>query len=301
MAYLGGMLQRQNTTDPALAAFLSSVDVLPRTRESYASIIKLFLSYAQAEPLTPALVRSWKEHLLSKGIADLSVSSYLSALRSWMAWGVEQGLLATNVAKQIKGPKADKRFRRLPVNEHAPAILEAAHRDARQSLMVQLMLRAGLRTIELVRANVGDRQVRNGRDVLYIQRKGRSSKDAFVVMHPALCSAWDAYMQQRGPCKPTDALFISKRGTKATERISTRSVRMLTSKALVDAKVKEPRITAHSLRHTFAVAALRAGCSVTDVQLALGHASIDTTSLYLSTERENQRLQRPAELAITEY
>jgi integrase len=70
---------------------------------------------------------------------------------------------------------------------------------------------------------------------------------------------------------------------------------------LKDAKVKEPRITAHSLRHTFAIAALRAGVPVADVQLAMGHASIDTTSLYLATEREQQRLQRPAELAITEY
>ena len=89
-------------TDPALAAFLQSVDVMPRTREAYASSIKLFLQYAQQQPLTPALVRSWKEHLLERGVGDLSVSSYLSALRSWMAWGVSHGLIAGNVASRIK-------------------------------------------------------------------------------------------------------------------------------------------------------------------------------------------------------
>jgi site-specific recombinase XerD len=288
-------------TDPALAAFLQSVDVMPRTREAYASSIKLFLQYAQQQPLTPSLVRSWKEHLLERGVGDLSVGSYLSALRSWMAWGVSHGLIAGNVASEVKGPKAEKRFRRQPVNSHAQAILSIAGRDARTSLMVQLMLRGGLRTIELCRANVGDRQTREGRDVLNVQRKGRSSKDGFIVMHPALCEAWDAYIQERGPARPSDALFVGQRGSKAQQRISTRTVRNITSEVLKDAKVKEPRITAHSLRHTFAIAALRAGVPVADVQLAMGHASIDTTSLYLATEREQQRLQRPAELAITEY
>lgn len=288
-------------TDPALAAFLQSVDVMPRTREAYASSIKLFLQYAQQQPLTPSLVRSWKEHLLERGVGDLSVGSYLSALRSWMAWGVSHGLIAGNVASEVKGPKAEKRFRRQPVNSHAQAILSIAGRDARTSLMVQLMLRGGLRTVELCRANVGDRQTREGRDVLNVQRKGRSSKDGFIVMHPALCEAWDTYIQERGPARPSDALFIGQRGSKAQQRISTRTVRNITSEVLKDAKVKEPRITAHSLRHTFAIAALRAGVPVADVQLAMGHASIDTTSLYLATEREQQRLQRPAELAITEY
>lgn len=289
------------TQDPALSAFLRSVDVMPRTRQAYASSIRLFLQYAQQQPLSPQLVRSWKEHLLERGVSDLSVSSYLSALRSWMAWGVAHGLLAGNVASEVRGPKAQKRYRRQPVNSHAQPILEIAGRDARTSLMVQLMLRAGLRTIELVRANVGDRQTREGRDVLYVQRKGRSSKDGFVVMHPALCAAWDAYIQERGPARPTDALFVGQRGSKAGQRITTRSIRSITSDVLKEAKVKEPRITAHSLRHTFAIAALRAGVPVADVQLAMGHASIDTTSLYLATEREQQRLQRPAELAITEY
>ena len=41
------------------------------------------------------------------------------------------------------------------------------------------------------------------------------------------------------------------------------------------------RITAHSLRHSFATAMLEAGHSITQVQELLGHSSVETTQVYL--------------------
>jgi integrase/recombinase XerD len=47
------------------------------------------------------------------------------------------------------------------------------------------------------------------------------------------------------------------------------------------AGIEAKRISPHSVRHTFAIRALRAGASPVAAQKLLGHASLSTTSRYL--------------------
>ena len=44
----------------------------------------------------------------------------------------------------------------------------------------------------------------------------------------------------------------------------------------------------HALRHTCATELLRAGATVADVRVFLGHASVKTTSIYLASGEERQ-------------
>jgi len=45
---------------------------------------------------------------------------------------------------------------------------------------------------------------------------------------------------------------------------------------------------AHALRHTCATELLRSGANLADVRTMLGHASIKTTSIYLSSDAQRQ-------------
>lgn len=63
--------------------------------------------------------------------------------------------------------------------------------------ILNLMLRTGLRGIEIVRANCRDIQTKAGVDVLYVQGKGRASKDNFVVLTPKALSPIAAYLEKR--------------------------------------------------------------------------------------------------------
>jgi integrase/recombinase XerC/integrase/recombinase XerD len=160
------------------------------------------------------------------------------------------------------------------------------------------MLRAGLRGVELSRANIGDRTIRAGRDVLHVQGKGKDDREAFVVLAPSVVLAWNAYVAQLGPVHISSPLFPSSRGPKAGERLSTRSIRAEVSAVLQRAGVKEARVTAHSLRHTCAVELRRAGASLQDVQRVLRHASSDTTALYSAFAEDEIRLAAPPEMLL---
>lgn len=56
--------------------------------------------------------------------------------------------------------------------------------------------------------------------------------------------------------------------------------------------------TAHSLRHTTAVAILKHGGSITDVQSVLRHSSPVTSQIYTESVKEELRLQNAPELML---
>jgi len=56
-------------------------------------------------------------------------------------------------------------------------------------------------------------------------------------------------------------------------------------KALRNAAICRPGITLHSLRHSFASLLLKNGCDLVSIKELLGHASLESTSIYLHVER----------------
>lgn len=291
-------LSSAQTSAPVVEAFLEAQDVRKHTLENYRHhLAAFFAQLPPGEPVTPAAVSAWRDRLLAEGKSALSVGSYLSAVRVFFAWCNRTGL-SPNLAQGVKSPKAERRFRRLPLSTDGARNVLAACRTPRERLLVELMLRAGLRGVELSRANVGDRTIRAGRDVLHVQGKGRDDREAFVVLSPSVLAAWSAYLSELGPVHPNAPLFPSRRGPKAGERLSTRSIRAEVGEVLERAGVKERRVTAHSLRHTCAVELRRAGASLQETQRVLRHASSDTTALYSAFAEDELRLASPPEMLL---
>ena len=87
----------------------------------------------------------------------------------------------------------------------------------------------------------------------------------------------------RRKIKPEDYVFVSVSNNSKGKQLSRRSIRTIVDRYLIATglKHKEGRtISAHSLRHTAATQALRAGADLRQVQDLLGHADPRTTSIY---------------------
>ena len=284
--------------DQLIELFLAGTAVSATTRATYAAALRNFAAALRpGEPVTPRAIAAWRDALTASGLSALSANTYLSCVRVFFRWAHAEGM-GTNAAQGVRGLRVRKAFRRDALTADLAGKVLAACPDARARLIVELELRQGLRGVEVHRTNVGDLTTRDGHDVLFVQGKGRGDKDEFVVMCPATMEAWHRYMAERGPCHPNDPLVVSGRGPTARHRMTTRGIRTIVTGALVAAKVKTPRVTAHSCRHTTANLLRLAGVPLTDIQRVLRHRSVDTTQIYTAYAEDAARLANPTEYQL---
>ena len=168
----------------------------------------------------------------------------------------------------------------------------------REYAIINLMLRTGLRCIEVIRTNIEDIKYKGGQKVLMIQGKGWDDKQQFVCLTEKCSKAIDDYLATRGRTKGGDPLFISNSNNNSEGRLTPIFVSWIVKKALRGIGLNDHTYTAHSLRHTCAVSILRAGGTIQDAQGVLRHASPVTTQLYISSINEEKRLKAPAEYLL---
>ena len=165
----------------------------------------------------------------------------------------------------------------------------------RNYAMLNLMLRTGLRTIEVSRADVGDVVIKRERRVLKVWGKGHAEKDDFVVLTDEAWLPIEQYLQERGECKPDEPLFATNGFGHNGGRMSTRSIQDICKKNLRAIGLDGHEYSAHSLRHTTGTQILKNGGSMMDVQQVLRHTSPSTSQLYVNTIMEEKRLDDASE------
>lgn len=164
--------------------------------------------------------------------------------------------------------------------------------------MYLLAVNAGLRTVEISRANIKDLETKSGQTWLYIWGKGRTEPDQRKPLAPEVAAALKDYINTRSD-RPTGAspLFVSTGNRSGGKRIATTTISTMLKRAMQEAGFDSERLTAHSLRHSAAQAALQAsGDNIYTAQKYLRHSSPTTTEIYL---HEDERTEK-AELAIAQ-
>jgi integrase/recombinase XerC len=231
-------------------------------------------------------VAAYKGYLMEeRGLSQVSVSTYLTALRRFCQYLVDVGLLDENPASAVKGNRRPSEHSRRPLSaKEVGHLLEtlstAAAIDRRDRAIVYCMLYAGLSEIEIVRADVQDLEQTLMGWFLRVQGKGRTVKDQQVHVDPPVMEALHSYLDARGRVRPEDPLFVSHGHRSDGERLNTRSVRSRINALLKEAGLKRPGITPHSLTHTAALLWLGDGLSVEEVKERMRHGTLDTTMIY---------------------
>ena len=287
-----------------LGDYLTSLDVKAASRSLYQRTLKQYFNflakkgYSLAEVTRPTILE-YKQELLASGKSSLTVGSYITSVRSFYEWA-EANKYYPNVAKGIKTPKRKQQFKKQPLLPAQATALLSYYQDKalRDYAIVNLLLRTGLRTIEVVRANIEDITFKGSQRVLLVHGKGRDEKDNFVILTDKAYQPIADYLATKGKVNSSEPLFTSTSNNSKGDRLTTRTISKVAKEGLKAIGLENRSFTAHSLRHTTAVNILRAGGSLETAQNTLRHSNPATTQIYTATIKEEQRLQNSGEALL---
>ena len=259
-------------------------------RRSLSTFEKWFVRQQGRFRFTEDDIRAYKTYLMEeRGLSQVSVSTYLTALRRFCQYLTDAGLLDKNPAKAVKGNRRpDTHSRSVLTETDIDQFLEViggpSQIDKRDEAIIYLMLFAGLSEIEVVRADVEDLEQTLMGWFLRVQSKGRTVKDQQAPIDPPVLERLQAYLDTRSGLKPEAPLFVSHGHRSEGKRLNTRSVRGRINQHLKAAGVKRKGVTPHSLTHTAALIWLNQGMPLEEVKERMRHGTLDTTMIYFKKQ-----------------
>lgn len=231
-------------------------------------------------------VEAYKKYLVEvRNLHQVSISTYLTALRRFCQYLVDVGSLSENPARGVKGnrrPSSHSRsvLTRGEIAQLTGGIEAVTQIGKRDRAIIFLMLFGGLSEIELIRSDVQDLEQTLLGWFLRVQGKGHTAKDQQVPVDPPVMDAIRLYLDTRGRIRPEEPLFISHGHRSEGQRLNTRSVRSRINGHLKKAGLKRTGISPHSLTHTAPLLWLNDGMSVSEVRQRMRHGTLDTTMIY---------------------
>lgn len=268
--------------------FLKSLDVKNTSRYTYERQLREFFKWFTQQKL----ITLDREHILDykdflkndKNLSSLTVAGYLTAVRKFFEW-LENEKIFPNITKGIKNPKRKRGFKKdaLTAQQVKKILLSINTKTLtgkRDYAILNLMIRTGLRTIEITRANREDITTQAGSSLLWVHGKGRDSKDEVVILTQKAITPISEYIKMRGKVRDEDPLFCSHSSKNFGKKLTTRSVSRIVKNRLKAVGFDDTRLTAHSLRHTAITLSLLAGATPQEARAMARHADINTTMIY---------------------
>lgn len=282
-----------------LIALAVNAVAAPASKRAYQQALAEYLAWAQAQqrhPLLRAHVHEYLAHLRAAGRAPASINLQLAAIRKLAAEAADRGLISQEAAgavARVRGVKLSGvrtgNWLGLPEAEQlltAPPL--SSLKGRRDRALLAVLVGCGLRRAELVRLRLADLQQREGRWVI-VDLLGKGQRTRSVPMAGWTKAAIDAWVTPAGAAGydfQTGRLFT--RLDKA-DRLQGDSLSPGAVLAIVRHYCPGPaRLAPHDLRRTFAKLAYQRGrgAALTQIQLSLGHASVQTTQRYLGLDQD---------------
>jgi integrase/recombinase XerD len=289
-------LVRSKLTPAETRAIRVVLDTLPseHSRRAYErGLVDFFLWHRGVgrPKLSKAVVQRYAAELREAGMAASSVNQRLSAIRKLAAEAADNGALDPQVANGIRAVKGARREGRRTGNwltrEQAQSWLGAPDtrtlKGLRDRALLAVLIGCGLRRAEAASLTFEHVQQRDGRWVL-VDLIGKRDKVRSVPMPNWSKAAIDSWSRASGI---GDGLVF--RAVNKGDRVVGTGI---TPQAIYNVIVgysetlKNKGVAPHDLRRTFAKLAHKGGSAIDQIQLSLGHESIQTTEEYLGVEQD---------------
>ena len=270
----------ERTIDPAqlasYTAHLRREERSPGTIEKYLRDIRAFAGWLDGRPVSRELVAEWRDHLLSKDYAPVTINSMLAALNGlfhFLGWD----------ECRAKFLKVQRRLfrdagRELTRQEYERLLAAARARgQERLALLMEAICATGIRVSEVKYLTVEAAQA--GRAEISLKGKIRT-----ILIPAKLCRKLLKCSNKQKSV--SGEIFLTRNGTHLSRRQIWAEMKGLCRTA----GVAPSKVFPHNFRHLFATAFYRASHDIVKLADVLGHSSIETTRIYLLTSgAEHQR------------
>lgn len=262
----------------------------PETRRSYTHALVEFTSW-KAEcgfPFTRAIVQAWRAKLEAEGLSAATVNLRLAAVRKLAREAAANGLLDDQTAAGIRDvPGVRQRGNRSGnwlTKAQAQALIEAPApqtlKGRRDRCALALLVGCALRRSEAGNLTFEDIQQRDGRWVI-VDLRGKGGRIRTVPVPAWVKVAVDRW-SEAAQLTAGRVLRTLNRGA-IGEALSDRAIWNIAASYGESLGLS---LQAHDLRRTCAKLCRAAGGELEQIQLLLGHASVQTTERYLGTRQD---------------
>lgn len=245
----------------------------PKTQQAYVRAVRKLTAYLQRTPDTTSAedLRNFQLHLVDSGVSPITLNATITGLKFFFDITLSRPELMLKM-QPVHVPRT------LPVvlsREEVSRLIAAAWNLKHQTAL-SLAYGTGLRASEVISLKVGD--IDSQRMTLRVEQ-GKGRKDRYAMLPPILLKrlrVWWRVGHAQGKILRNGWLFP---GMDPMDPLSTRQLNRAIHAAADAAKI-DKRVSMHTLRHSFATHLLEQRVDIRVIQVLLGHAKLETTSIY---------------------
>lgn len=219
-----------------------------------------------------------RDHLIElreRGLSPATVHGRYRHIKAYTKFLAGQGMIQACPFRDVKAPKKPKVIQPALSNDDVTKMLRAINQSTiygvRDTAIVYTLLDSAMRASELLSLTCGQVDPVSG----VVKITGKGSKDRYVKLGTKALRSLSKWLRLRQG-DPGEPVWIGKKG-----ELSEWGLRMMFHRL---GKRADIHVHPHKLRRTSALMMLRSGMDLVTLSKIMGHASIETTRLYLDLD-----------------
>lgn len=224
-------------------------------------------------------IKEYLASLLVRGVSKRTTANSRNYISSFYRWLYEDGYIAKNPCETLHAVKFEKEIKPAFTDIEIDK-MRSCELSVRDRAVVEVLLSSGVRVEELCNLNRNDIDLDN---LKVHVRCGKGAKDRITYISRVAAYRLNDYLSIR--TDDNSALFLNYENRKAEyqDRISADGIRGILNDLGEKTNIKAHP---HKFRHTFATNLYNRGMDLHEIQLLLGHNSLDTTMVYISSDNK---------------
>lgn len=248
------------------------------TKATYICILEDFIKSIKADTVSDLdilMIDNFIDTLSLKSYKPKTIKNKIVVIRSFIKFLYSKNLIDIR-PEAIEIPRTVEVEANFLDEEEQFALIKSA-RNLRDKALIMTILSSGLRASEILNLKEDDLYRRS-----LIVSRGKGGKPRVTFIDPLTEKSIREYHHKR----EVDSIFVFTNSF--GKPLSRQYLSRMISETAIRAGIKK-RVSAHTLRHSFATNMLRKGARIEDVQPLMGHSNISTTRLYMHFTNEYLR------------